>query len=117
MRRIFDYTFGLVALVFLLIPLLMVALWVRLTFRGLVLWSYGVGRDKCSFKMRKPAVGAPTRQSVPYNSNTRTESKMRLLTAKLVFCTSVETLKDWPQRLLFGFNLSSGNLLWLLIVY
>lgn len=63
MKRIFDIALVLGASFFLLIPLLGVALLVRVTSRGPVLyWSDRVGRKNCVFKMpkfRSMQVGTP----------------------------------------------------------
>lgn len=54
LKRAFDLALGIVAGVFLLLPLLWVALMVRLTSRGPVLyWSDRVGRNNLIFKMPK----------------------------------------------------------------
>ena len=54
MKRAFDIALALFALLFLGLPLLMVALAVKLTSPGPVLyWSDRVGRNNCVFKMPK----------------------------------------------------------------
>ena len=54
MKRFFDLCLALFALLFLLLPILLVAVIVRLTSAGLVLyWSDRVGRDNKTFKMPK----------------------------------------------------------------
>ena len=64
MRRIFDLCLALVASVVLAIPFLVVALLVKATSPGPVLyWSDRVGRKNCIFRMpkfRSMRVGAPT---------------------------------------------------------
>jgi len=63
MKRIFDLLLGVVAGVFLLVPVLLVALLVRLTSPGPVLyWSDRVGRRNLIFRMpkfRSMRVGTP----------------------------------------------------------
>ena len=63
MKRLFDLMLGLIAVVVLLAPLLLVALLVRLTSPGPILyWSYRVGRKNKIFKMpkfRSMKVGTP----------------------------------------------------------
>ncbi|OWY27286.1 sugar transferase [Herbaspirillum robiniae] len=54
MKRLSDLVLALVATIFLAIPILCVALAVRLTSRGAILyWSDRVGRDNVVFKMPK----------------------------------------------------------------
>ncbi len=54
MKRLFDITCSLIALMFLAIPLLLVAALVKMTSPGRVLyWSDRVGRDNTIFKMPK----------------------------------------------------------------
>lgn len=54
MKRLVDFTFGLVVLTILLLPLFFVALLVRVTSLGPVFyWSDRVGRDNRIFKMPK----------------------------------------------------------------
>ena len=54
MKRLFDLCLALFALLFLLLPILLVAVIVRLTSAGLILyWSDRVGRDNKTFKMPK----------------------------------------------------------------
>lgn len=54
MKRVFDLAVAIVAAVFLMLPILLVALSVRLTSPGPVLyWSDRVGRNNCLFKMPK----------------------------------------------------------------
>lgn len=54
MKRLFDLSLALIALVFLLLPILLVALIVRLTSVGPILyWSARVGRYNHIFKMPK----------------------------------------------------------------
>ncbi|OOG44806.1 sugar transferase [Polaromonas sp. A23] len=54
MKRAFDLALGIVAAIFLLLPVLMIALMVRLTSRGPVLyWSDRVGRNNLIFRMPK----------------------------------------------------------------
>lgn len=63
MKRIFDLMLALISGFFLLIPLLLVAILVRLTSKGPVLyWSKRVGRDNKIFKMpkfRSMQIGTP----------------------------------------------------------
>jgi O-antigen biosynthesis protein WbqP len=63
MKRIFDLLLGLLASLVLLLPVLLVALAVRLTSKGPALyWSDRVGRDNTIFKMpkfRSMRVGTP----------------------------------------------------------
>lgn len=63
MKRVFDLVVGGVAVVLLLVPLLIVALAVRLTSKGPALyWSDRVGRNNAIFKMpkfRSMRVGTP----------------------------------------------------------
>ncbi|HZY20332.1 MAG TPA: sugar transferase [Ramlibacter sp.] len=88
MKRAFDLLLGLALLVPLTLPLLLVALAVRLTSRGPVLyWSDRVGRDNRIFRMPKfrsmridtPTVAThllhdPTRWMTPIGSLLRTSS-------------------------------------------
>ena len=54
MKRLFDLCLALYALLFLLLPILLVAVIVKLTSSGLILyWSDRVGRDNKIFKMPK----------------------------------------------------------------
>jgi len=54
MKRLFDFTLSLVVLVFVAIPLLLLAVLVKLTSKGPVLyWSDRVGRDNKIFRMPK----------------------------------------------------------------
>ncbi len=54
MKRLFDFTLSLVVLVFVAIPLLLLAVLVKLTSKGPVLyWSDRVGRDNQIFRMPK----------------------------------------------------------------
>lgn len=54
MKRLFDVGLGIVAAVFLLVPILMIALLVKLTSSGPVLyWSDRVGRGNVIFRMPK----------------------------------------------------------------
>lgn len=54
MKRIFDFTLATIAVVILLVPILLVAILVKLTSRGpVVYWSNRVGRDNKIFKMPK----------------------------------------------------------------
>ena len=54
MKRFFDFTMSLLALIVLSVPMLMVALLIKLTSNGPVLyWSNRVGRDNVIFKMPK----------------------------------------------------------------
>ena len=63
MKRIFDLTLAVVAGIFLLTPVLLLAVLVRLTSKGPVLyWSERVGRNNAIFKMpkfRTMRVGTP----------------------------------------------------------
>ena len=63
MKRIFDLTLAVVAGIFLLMPVLLLAVLVRLTSKGPVLyWSERVGRNNTIFKMpkfRTMRVGTP----------------------------------------------------------
>lgn len=54
MKRLFDFTWSLLAILVLAIPMLIVALLVRLTSQGPILyWSDRVGRNNTFFKMPK----------------------------------------------------------------
>lgn len=54
MKRLFDLCLALFALLFLLLPILLVAVIVRLTSAGSILyWSDRIGRDNKTFKMPK----------------------------------------------------------------
>ena len=54
MKRLFDFTLSLVVLVFVAIPLLLLAVLVKLTSKGPVLyWSDRVGQDNQIFRMPK----------------------------------------------------------------
>ena len=54
MKRLFDLTLAILVGCFLLLPLLVVAVLVRVTSKGPVLyWSARVGRNNCIFKMPK----------------------------------------------------------------
>jgi len=54
MKRLFDFIFSLVLLVCFLLPLVLIALLVRVTSRGTILyWSDRVGRNNTIFKMPK----------------------------------------------------------------
>jgi O-antigen biosynthesis protein WbqP len=54
MKRIFDFTMGLIALIFLNVPMLVIAILVRMTSPGPVLyWSDRIGRYNAIFKMPK----------------------------------------------------------------
>ena len=54
MKRIFDLVVGLSALVVLIVPILLVAIWVRITSKGSALyWSDRVGRGNQIFRMPK----------------------------------------------------------------
>lgn len=54
LKRAFDLALGIVAALFLLLPVLMIALMVRLTSKGPVLyWSDRVGRNNLIFRMPK----------------------------------------------------------------
>lgn len=63
MKRIFDLILAVLAGVFLLLPVLLVAVLVRLTSKGPILyWSDRVGRDNTIFKMpkfRSMQIGTP----------------------------------------------------------
>jgi len=63
MKRLFDFLLGAFALLLLFTPLLVVALFVRLTSAGPVIyWSDRVGRHNKSFRMpkfRSMHVGTP----------------------------------------------------------
>jgi O-antigen biosynthesis protein WbqP len=63
MKRIFDLILAVLAGIFLLLPVLLVAVLVRLTSKGPVLyWSDRVGRDNTIFKMpkfRSMQIGTP----------------------------------------------------------
>ena len=53
-KRNFDFTLALFAILFLIIPILIVALMIRLTSTGPVLyWSDRIGRNNHIFKMPK----------------------------------------------------------------
>ncbi len=53
-KRIFDFTVALIVLLVLLIPMLLIAVWIKLTSKGPVLyWSDRVGRHNRIFKMPK----------------------------------------------------------------
>jgi O-antigen biosynthesis protein WbqP len=64
MKRVFDIFLGCLAALFLLVPLLLLAMAVRLTSKGPALfWSDRVGRNNVIFKMpkfRSMRVGTPT---------------------------------------------------------
>lgn len=64
MKRVFDFSLGLVTLALLLLPLLLVALSIRFTSPGPVLyWSDRVGRNNHLFQMpkfRSMCIGTPT---------------------------------------------------------
>ena len=54
MKRVFDFVMGLFLLCFLIVPILIIALMVKLTSKGPVLyWSDRVGMDNKIFKMPK----------------------------------------------------------------
>lgn len=54
MKRLFDFTLSLIALLFFLIPMLIVAILVRLTSKGPALhWSKRIGQDNQIFLMPK----------------------------------------------------------------
>lgn len=54
MKRLFDFVLSLALLFLMSVPMLMVALAVRLSSRGPVLyWSDRVGRNNCVFRMPK----------------------------------------------------------------
>ena len=54
MKRSFDFVVALVALILLAVPLLMLAVLVKLTSQGPVLyWSDRIGRNNCIFRMPK----------------------------------------------------------------
>lgn len=54
MKRLFDFTFSLFALLMLAIPMVLLALFVKLTSKGPVLyWSDRVGRENTIFRMPK----------------------------------------------------------------
>ena len=54
MKRLFDFSFALLALIFLVVPFLLVAAVVRLTSTGPILyWSNRIGRNNVIFKMPK----------------------------------------------------------------
>nr|MBP9061339.1 sugar transferase [Rhodoferax sp.] len=63
MKRVFDLVLATVALMVLLLPIILVALLVRLTSEGPALyWSDRVGRDNQIFKMpkfRSMKIGTP----------------------------------------------------------
>lgn len=63
MKRVFDFSLALLALILLLIPVMAVASIVRLSSRGPILyWSDRVGRDNQLFKMpkfRSMKIGTP----------------------------------------------------------
>jgi O-antigen biosynthesis protein WbqP len=53
-KRLFDFSFALLALIFLVVPFLLVAAVVRLTSTGPILyWSNRIGRNNVIFKMPK----------------------------------------------------------------
>jgi len=53
-KRVFDFTVALLLLIVLFLPMLMIALWVKLSSRGPVLyWSDRVGMKNVIFKMPK----------------------------------------------------------------
>ncbi len=88
MKRLFDLALALFALLFLALPILFIALAVRMTSPGPVLyWSDRVGRNNCVFKMPKfrsmridtPAVAThllqdPTKWLTPIGSFLRSSS-------------------------------------------
>jgi O-antigen biosynthesis protein WbqP len=54
MKRIFDLSVGMIALIFALVPMLIVALGVKISSKGSpIYWSDRVGRDNVIFKMPK----------------------------------------------------------------
>jgi O-antigen biosynthesis protein WbqP len=54
MKRLFDFTMSLVALIVLVVPMLIVALFIKLTSKGPVLyWSNRVGKNNKIFRMPK----------------------------------------------------------------
>jgi len=54
MKRVFDVFFSCLAALFLLLPILLVAVTVRLTSKGPALyWSYRIGKNNTIFKMPK----------------------------------------------------------------
>jgi len=54
MKRVFDLGFGIITLMLVLVPMLIVALGVKISSKGTVLyWSDRVGRDNVIFKMPK----------------------------------------------------------------
>jgi O-antigen biosynthesis protein WbqP len=54
MKRFFDFSLALVTLILLLVPILIVALMIKLTSKGpVVYWSDRVGRDNRIFRMPK----------------------------------------------------------------
>ena len=54
MKRVFDLGFGIITLMVVLVPMLIVALGVKISSKGTVLyWSDRVGRDNVIFKMPK----------------------------------------------------------------
>ena len=54
MKRVFDFSLGFLAALILLLPLLLVAIAVRITSNGPVLyWSERIGRNNVTFKMPK----------------------------------------------------------------
>ena len=54
MKRVFDLSVGMIVLMFVLVPMLIVAIGVKISSKGTVLyWSDRVGRDNVNFKMPK----------------------------------------------------------------
>jgi len=54
MKRVFDLSVGMIALIFALVPMLIVALGVKISSKGSpIYWSDRVGRDNVIFKMPK----------------------------------------------------------------
>ena len=54
MKRLFDYFFGVILMTLLLIPMLLIAIAIRLTIKGsLLYWSDRIGKNNRIFKMPK----------------------------------------------------------------
>ncbi len=64
LKRIFDIAFAIIAILFLIIPIIIIAILIKLTSSGPILyWSDRVGQDNHIFKMpkfRSMRIGTPT---------------------------------------------------------
>ena len=87
MKRLFDLCLALFALLFLLLPILLVAVIVRLTSAGSILyWSDRVGRDNKIFKMPKFRT---MRLNTPALATHLLENPEQFLTPKVLFCANL----------------------------